>query len=261
VGSLRYVERDQDADHLVSQTSGLRVAREELFDLSSDPGERHDLSRERPDDVAKMRERLANALSTSTASDARGSAALAGSRHQPANLGPPSKVTLRFAGGGAVHRITLTARVPEPEPGALPATISGKAIELDPAVLRIEGRRLDAAFLTEPDGIVGIELDVSPASARVTWEVRIDDQLASESSFFAGPYGLSAARLAHGVVDAETTRLAETRELPTLDPRRDFGIFVSRDPGTEAAAAIDETSEAAGEMKRLLESWGYAKTK
>ena len=257
VGSLRYVERDPDADHLTSPTTGLRIAREELFDLARDPGERRDVSRERPDDLAKMRERLAQSLSTSTAHDARASAALAGSRQLPAELGPPGRVRLRFVGAGAAHRVTFTARIDGNEVGKLSAT----PIDIDPASLRAVDGGVELALVTVPDGVLGIDLAIVPASARVRWEIRFDDELLAPSRIYAGRFGLAVPRLAAGILDPEAAEAAATRELPAIDPRRDLGVFIARDPGVDTAAAVDESGEAASEMKQLLESWGYAKTK
>jgi hypothetical protein len=63
------------------------------------------------------------------------------------------------------------------------------------------------------------------------------------------------------MLDPETAVAATTRDLPAIDPRRDLGVFIVRDPGADTASAVDESGEAASEMKQLLESWGYAKTK
>jgi arylsulfatase A-like enzyme len=257
VGPLRYVERDPNADHLTSPTTGLRVAREELFDLSRDPGERRDVSRERPDDLAKMREHLALALATSTANDARASAALAGSRQLPAEAGPAGRVRLRFVGAGAARRVTFTARIDGGELGKLVAT----PVDLDPASVRVVDGGVDVALTTATDGVLGIDLSVVPASARIRWEIRFDDELVQPSRVHAGRFGLAFPRLAAGMLDPETAVAATTRDLPAIDPRRDLGVFIVRDPGADTASAVDESGEAASEMKQLLESWGYAKTK
>ena len=115
------------------------------------------------------------------------------------------------------------------------------------------------AIETLPDAVVGLALEVVPADAPVEWQLRFDDALVPESEVSAGSLGLSLPALARGL-SGEARAFASGATLPAIDPRRDRGVFVVREPGADGGASDATESEAAREMKDLLEAWGYAKT-
>lgn len=258
VGRYRYVERDARAQKIVQARKGPSSRGEELYDLEEDPGERQDIAAERPEEAARLRERLAEALATSTAQDAQQSAALAGSRHQPRDTSPPARLRLRFASGGKSRRLTLAGRLADPEPGAPEPRLKGSMFQGDPAALRIDGRSFDVTLHGGPGALVGIDLEVSPSSTAITWSVQLDEAPLRPEQIFGGTYGLKAPSLLAGIRDAEG-RLAATAEAPPLiDPRQDLGLFVMRDPSADVGLTLTTGGEAMGEVQQLLETWGYA---
>jgi arylsulfatase A-like enzyme len=259
VGRHRYVERDRQAQKVAIPGIGPRTVREELYDLQEDPGERRNIAATEPEVVGRMRAALADALSTSTSVDARHSNALAGSRHVVRDDSPPSRVHLRFAGGASARRVTVTAHLADPEPGGAEPRLTASVFQADPDGLRLEGRGLDLALTTTPSGLVGLDLEIRPASCALRWEIRVDDQPMTAEQLFAGPYGLVAPQLLHGLLDPEGRLAATSEGTPLIDPRTDVGVFVTRDPGGDVGLAMPASRpEAMGEVKQLLEAWGYA---
>lgn len=258
VGRYRYVERDEPSRYVVHASRGVISASEELYDLEEDPGERSNIAPQHPDITARMRERLAEALATSTAHDALQSASLAGSRHAPRDTSPPARLRLRFAGAGQHRRFTLSGRVADPEAGAPEPRLKGSVFQADPDALRVQGRSFDVTLSSTPSGLVGIDLEISPSSTPISWEIFVDDRPLPPDQIFGGTYGLLASSLLRGVLDAEG-RLAATAEIsPVIDPRRDLGVFVARDPSADVGLVLNVGGEALGEVQQLLQTWGYA---
>ncbi len=258
IGPWRYVERDPIAREIASPAAGRLLWKDELYDLDADPGERRNVVGEHPDVVERMRAALADALRTSTAKDARQSDSLAGSRHVPRELGQPAKFHLRFAGEGRARRVSITLRARTSDESA--AKLSVRGVLVDAPEIRVAGAEADAAFSTLPRDLVGLEVEVSPSSARLEVEVTFDDRPLPAERVFSGRFGLSTPPLARGVLDAEGRRLATAESVPALDPALDWGMLIVRAPGLDTG--IDGgNDEALGEMKSLLEDWGYAKPK
>lgn len=257
-GRYRYVERDTEAQRIVHAKKGASSRAEELYDLEEDPGERRDIAGERPEEAARLRGLLAEALATSTAQDTQRSAALAGSRYQPRDTSPPARLRLRFAAGGQSRKLTLSGRLADPEPGAPEPRIKGAVYQGDPAALRVEGREFDAVLLSTGKEILGLDLEISPSSTPLRWSIQVDERPLLPEEIFGGTYGLKAPSLLAGIGDAEA-RLAATAEgTPTMDPLRDFGLFVLRDPSADVGLTVVVGGEAMGEVQQLLETWGYA---
>lgn len=258
IGRYRYIERDLLAQRIVHATRGLSVLTEELYDLKEDPGEQRNIVRERPEEVAKLREKLAEALATSTAQDALQSASLAGSRHQPVDTNPPARLHLRFAGGGKVRRWTLAGHLADPEPGAPEPQLKATVFQGDPSALRMEGRSFDMTISSMPTSLVGLDLEISPSSTPISWNIQLEDQPLHAEQIFGGTYGLKAPSLLPGILDAEGRLAATAEAIPWIDPRRDLGLFVLRDPSTDVGLSLTLGGEAMGEVQQLLSNWGYA---
>jgi arylsulfatase A-like enzyme len=258
VGRWRYVERDAGMQKIRYADEPPRTIPEELYDLVEDPGERRSVAREHRDVVNRLRDQLGEALAGSTAADAQRSASLAGSRHVPKDDSPPAHLHLRFSGAGsqAVHLVIHTA---DPEPGAPMPRLTATAHDIDPDSLRGDGRSLDASFYTLIDDAVGLDLEVSPASTPLTWEIQLGERPLDGAHVYGGPFGLAAPALVRGLLDAEARLAATSAQLPLIDPRHDLGLFVVRDPAGDVGLTDPGAGgEALGEVKQLLEMWGYA---
>ncbi len=252
-GKWRLIVREHEAQFVAGYATGQLA--EELFDLESDPGERHNLARERPDVVDEMKARLVAALANVPVA---GSAAATDDDRS----GDPT-IHLRFAGGGAARRVSGTITVGDPRH---PAATTGMAptVTFDPVfvandALRIEGSKLTLSFTTATDEVVGFDLHVSPPATPVTWELYMDDQPWPATAVFSGPFGLEAHAAARGIATDEARAEVYAPALAEIDPRRDLGLFVTRDRRSESTSGAPPSAEGAGEMSRLLQQWGYAR--
>ena len=228
---------------------------EELYDLEDDPGERHNLAKERPDLVAEMRARL---------EAARKNVPIAGTQ-AAARPDPPGETTgvhLRFAGGGVVRRIAGSIRTVDPKAKIVVAT----AVGAGPEAVKTADGQLDLALVTAPDGVVGVDFRVEPSSAALAWELFVDDVPLAASQVFGGPFGFAAPQLRLGIATEEAKAAAYSPALAQIDPARDLGVFVTRErpgepPRDDApgrGVTREDTKEGAEEMGRLLREWGYA---
>jgi len=223
---------------------------DELFDLEDDPGERHDIAPTRPDLVAEMRARLAAAEKNVAVV---GSQAASGGEEGKDSLVP---LHLRFAGGGAVHRVS----------GSLQGAQAPVAFRVEPVgiareVLKVDGSRVEFAFSTVPDGVVGFDVRVEPADAKLTWDLYLDDKPWPNDRFFAGPLGLAEGSLEHGIASDEARSAIVSSALPVINFTRDLGLFVTYSGArTDVAGASGAGAVGAGakEMSRVLRAWGYA---
>jgi arylsulfatase A-like enzyme len=239
------------ADHTVTSN-------EELYDLTDDPGERHDLAAAQPDRVAEMRARLEAALKNVPV--AGSAAALAAGAAGDDGTKPPV-IHLRFAGGGKARRVSGTLTFGDARTKARSFTVD--PIELGRDAITITGEKASIAFMTSASvtATVGFDIVVDPPAAPVAWDLYLDDLPWPADGVFGGPYGLLARSLAHGIAADDARALAAAPALPTIDPRRDLGVFITRDRGGagERSGDPDPDPESAEETARLLREWGYAK--
>ena len=227
---------------------------DELYDLSTDPGERRNVARQHPDVVADLRARLIAALVNTPAADAA-----------PETEGPPAVLHLRFSGAGEVHRVSGTLTVGDGKRMATvvvdPAGVAREALRIQaspPAARPV----VDFAFSTAPDVSVGFDIRVDPPGSPIAWELFLDDAPWPAARTFAGPFGLPAETARTGVASDEARAELYSPALPAIDPTRDLGVFLTRDrPDVSAGngpAGPPPSREAAKEMQRMLEQWGYA---
>jgi arylsulfatase A-like enzyme len=220
-------------------------AEDELFDLREDPGERRNVARLHADVVAEMKARLAAALAGVRAAD---------SAQEPA--GPLPVVHLRFAGAGRSRRVSGLVTVGDGKHGA---SAFVEAVGIPHESIRVDGPRVDFALVTTQAAAVGFDLRVDPPGAPVTWSLYLDEAPWPEHATFSGPFGLPAVAARTGIVDDEARAEAFAPALPMIDPWRDLGVFVTRDrPGESASPMPAASGEAAVEMQRMLQQWGYA---
>jgi arylsulfatase A-like enzyme len=242
-GKHRLIVREGAAKTII--TDGVsRDAEFELFDLSEDPGERSDLADRKKPLVAEMRARLDAALQN---------VPVVGSR--PPEDAPP-RIHLRFAGGAAPRRVTGSFVVGDAK--TKPRRFEVTPIELGGETMKLDGARLDVAFRTSPTVPVGFDLDVEPASIAIGWELWLDDAPWPESGIFGGPFGLLASSLRNGLRTDDARVAAQSLVLPHIDPKRDVGMFVTRERKFEGDTR-EQPDEGAEEMARLLREWGYAR--
>jgi hypothetical protein len=241
------------------------VFEDELYDLAADPGERRNVAHGHPDVVAELKARLAAALANTPTADAVDV--------PPATS--PAVLRMRFAGAGAAHRISGSMTLGD---GKHPTTVTVEPAGIAREVLRVlpadhaDGARavLDFAFSTAPEAPVGFDVKIDPPGAAVAWELFLDDAPWPEGRTFAGPFGLRTDAARAGLTTEAARDEAFATSLPSIDPARDLGVFITRDrPGTDAPVTAagprttvesspPSSTEAAREMQRMLEQWGYA---
>jgi hypothetical protein len=222
---------------------------EELFDLVDDPGERVNLAPTHPELVAELRARLTAALANVPVA---GSAAATAPED-----GKPPVVHLRFAGAARARRVSGVITVGDAK--LRPRSFTLEPVDLGRDAFKLTGNKAELAFTTSPRGPVGFDLVVDPPATPVSWELYLDDAPWPDDATFAGPYGLAAPLLRGGIKSDDARLLAQASLLPSLDPRRDLGLFVARERrGGESTEAREESDESAEEMARLLREWGYA---
>jgi arylsulfatase A-like enzyme len=244
---------------------------DELYDLTTDPGERRNVAHQHPDVVAELRARLAAGLANTPAADAPATAA----------AGPPSTLRIRFAGAGQVHRIAGTLTVGDGKHAVTvtvePAGIAREALRVQASSSGAEapaggpattgtaaGPRqvVDFALTTSPDAALGFDVKVDPPGAPITWRLFLDDAPWPQDRTFGGPFGLPAVAAREGITSEDARDELYAQALPTIDPARDLGVFLTRDrlgAGADGESAGPSPSpEAAKEMQRMLQQWGYA---
>ena len=109
-------------------------------------------------------------------------------------------------------------------------------------------------------------MKVDPPGAPIAWQLFLDDAPWPKDSTFAGPFGLPAVAAKAGITSEEARDELYAQALPAIDPARDLGVFLTRDrlrrgrgrARAPAARCPAASPEAAKEMQRMLEQWGYA---
>src|SRR6185312_13752896 len=153
--------------------------------------------------------------------------------------------------------------------GKHPATARVEAAGVPSEALRVAaapgGRQVvDFALVTSPDAPVGFDVVVDPPGAPVSWQLFLDDVPWPTGRTFAGPFGLPAVAARAGIADDDARAELASATLPSIDPRRDLGVFLTRERfgDVRGPAGGDEDpaggGEAAREMQRMLQQWGYA---
>jgi len=230
------------------------TANEELYDLVTDPGERHDLAATHPEVVAEMRARLTAALKNAPVV---GSSAATASGEE--GSGKPPVIRLRFVGGAQARRVSGSITIGDAKTKASSFTID--PVEIGRDSFKLAGEHATLALTTSAASAVGFDIVVDPAATPVTWDLYLDDQTWPDEAVFGGPYGLLAPKLRAGIASDESRLVAGSAFLPSIDPRRDVGLFVVRERGAapgEGADPREADPEGAEEMARLLREWGYA---
>jgi arylsulfatase A-like enzyme len=230
---------------------------EELFDLETDPGERHNVAKQHPDVMEEMRARLAAAKKNVAVAGTQASLtqplAVVATHAPEKNAGPP-RLLLRFAGAGAAHRVSGKVAF------AAGTTFAWNPVGVPRSSIVTDGSTLDVALTTAADGVVGLDVTPTPPNADVTWTLFLDDTPWPRDAVFAGPFGLFDARVAVGLQSQEARELAFSHTLPTIEASRDLGLFVVREQeiAREEDVGARASTGATKEMDRLLREWGYA---
>jgi hypothetical protein len=245
------VQRGPMARLLVTADSS-KVVPEELYDLQGDPGERSNLASSEPERAAALRAQLERALARG------GASAEVAEAQRPAG----AKVHLRLAGGGQARDAELVVRLVEKRGGPTRSAGSLRATAVGFAADRLAAsgeREVRASFALPAGALAGLELEIDPPDAAVSWEIHLGGAALPAARAFAGAHGLAAPELAGGLFDADDRAVASSASPPFIDARRDEGLFVSLDPLEEPGVAPGAAGqESMREVERLLEAWGYA---
>lgn len=224
-GRYRLITRSGDA-RITIQGRETRVSDAELYDLESDPGERHDLAKKKPELVAEMKARLEAALENAPVAGSQAAKAST----SPDGTGTSPVVHLRFAGGPAARRVSGSITVGDAK--TKPKSFDVQPIDLGHDAFKVLGEKIDVALRTRPTGTVGFDLTVDPPGTPIAWDLYLDDQAWPDDRIFGGPYGLLMPALKRGIFTDEGRIAASAGAIPTIDPRRDVGLFVTRErPG------------------------------
>lgn len=224
---------------------------EELFDLRTDPGERHNVAPSNPDVVANLRARLVAVRTEALPADAP---------EQPRATGTLPTVHLLFAGGGSAHRVTATLTCGDGT-HAVVATFEPKGVPREAFRVNAVGATttIDLAFSTAAGETVGLDVRLDPPGAPLRWQLFLDDAPWPPHATFAGAFGLPALAAREGIASDEARAEAFAKRPPVIDATRDLGLFVTRDrPGENPSNLATPSGEAAREMQRMLRDWGYA---
>jgi hypothetical protein len=165
-------------------------------------------------------------------------------------------VHLRFAGAGHVRRVAGTLSVGDGKRGA---SAFVEAVGVPHEAIRVDGPKVDFAFHTAEEGLVGFDLRVDPPGAPVVWTLFLDDQPWPAGAVYSGPFGLPAVAARAGIAGDDARAEVYATTLPVVDPARDLGVFVTRDrPGDALTGGPVTGGAGAVEMQRMLQQWGYA---
>lgn len=254
-GKYRLITRTGDAK-ITIQGNETRESEFELYDLENDPGERHDLAKKKPEIIAEMKARLEAALKNVPVAGSR--AAVASTTVKTSAFDEPGKppvVHLRFAGGPNAKRVSGAITIGDAK--TKPKSFDVQPVDLGQDAFKVIGEKVDVALRTSPERTVGFDVTVDPPGTPIVWDLYLDDQAWPDERIFGGPYGLLAPVLKKGLLTDEARIAANAGTIPTIDPRRDLGVFVTRErPGDAEPAAPSQ--EGAEETERLLREWGYA---
>jgi arylsulfatase A-like enzyme len=198
---------------------------DELFDLQRDPREQNDLAGAHPEIVAEMRARLEAAEKNVPTADSYAGGLDARQANRFA-----ATLRLRFAGGGAVHRISGSLIAQDAQNMN---AMNVSALGVDPSaftkIVTTDGpQRIDLALVTATDALVGFDVEIEPAESDVRWNLFLDDVPWPSERVYAGPFGLAAPHIVGGIASDASRFAALAPRVAEIDPVRDFGLFVTR---------------------------------
>ena len=209
----------------------------ELYDLSSDPGERHDVSLEHREVVVRLKQVLERKLTTNKG---------AGTKKVEV---PSSHIHLRISSGGRsgqlVGNIKVASegriRLVSSQPTAIITTT-------DPNMAHLE-------MPMRGDSSVDLELQVEPANADIDWDWHFAGAAWPKDAFYAGQLGM-AADLARGVRLSESDAMMAPQK-PYVSSQHEEGIFVTRDLASDSADVVSEAAQV--EAQQAMQAWGYVR--
>jgi len=241
VGHHRLVVREPGYQYV--RVKGRRLERKvELYDLSTDPGERVEVSAQHADVVERLLGADARRKETASAVGASAEA--------------PPKWRLRFTGGAASHR--MRGRITARSGDGRPAKLSFTPVELPERAVRVAGDALELELETVPEAVHGIDLGVEPAGADLEWTFTLDGAPFPKERFFGGGFGLQVIGLDTGVRGDGLRRQVVGSLAPWIDASGDASVYVLADRSTRSLDAPGSDA-AKAEAMGLMKAWGYVR--
>jgi len=208
----------------------------ELYDLSNDPGERHDVATANKDVVKRFEQELLEILGPGKAMNTQKADTNSGTIH------------VRFATAGRSAHIRGIVRLR----GEGSLKIVSDAASVRSKATDNNGFEIDVE--SEPERASGFRLLVVPADAEIQWQWWLDGSPWPRSAIFGGPLNVSIPELAQGLGAASSDKLI-VAEQPYIAAKRELGLYVTRDLSLEVNTTPSESAQL--EAQQAMQAWGY----
>jgi arylsulfatase A-like enzyme len=233
-GQWHYVQRSPIARQL--QLGSIRVEKSlELYDLLTDPGERHDISSQRPEIVARLKNEVMRRLEVPRNSERLTDASRA-------------NIHVRVSTGAEAGVLSGNIKVAT---GRIVATSSNSALAITsnaPNVARVE--------VSMPRGsLVDLDLTIEPANSDIDWNWQFADKPWPKTAYYVGPLGIGR-NISEGL-RANEGDIMVAAQAAYVVRSQEQGIFVTRDSASEADTVVSQAAQV--EAQQAMQAWGYVR--
>jgi hypothetical protein len=142
--------------------------------------------------------------------------------------------------------------------GAKPSDLVVHSGELDARAIRRSGERVQVAFDTVPEDLVGLDVELRPAGAELGWAITLDGRPWPVERIYGGALGMRLAHADQGLAASLEPSLIESATLPHVAASHELGLFVTREPSSGPQEA-EISAEAQVEAEQAMQAWGYAR--